>query len=157
VLLQPAGLVGQRLLRLRRQIGAVGREIDDVADVDGKVTRRPRRCRAVAAKFAFGLGRIRASRQQQRHSEARQDWASRSVPLRQRHAVPLVFATTALRAANRFPIWLPCLTKASFKNVSAAASSGESCFAVATTTGRGRFSPQFTAPTAAKNQGRSMA
>ena len=40
VLLQPARLVGERLLRFRRQIDGVGREVDDIADVDGEITRR---------------------------------------------------------------------------------------------------------------------
>src|SRR5262249_9820422 len=38
-------------------------------------------------------------------------------------------AAPSARAANRFPIWLQDLAKASFKNVSAAASRRETCFA----------------------------
>ena len=47
VLLQPARLIRHRLLGLRRQVHAIGREIDDVAGVDGEVPRRTWRRRAV--------------------------------------------------------------------------------------------------------------
>src|SRR5262245_33697179 len=52
---------------------------------------------------------------------------------------PLVYAATGVSTAGRFPIRLQDLAKASFKNVSAAASAGETCFGGVRQPGGARF------------------
>ena len=49
ILLQPLRLLLESGAGFRRQVGAVGREVDDVADIDAEITLRSGRHRAVAA------------------------------------------------------------------------------------------------------------
>ncbi len=84
ILLQPARLIGERLLGFRRQVDLISGEVHDIADVGGEIPCRAGGCRAVAAvarEVALGLRGVRARRHRQayqhHHRQTRADPAHR--------------------------------------------------------------------------------